>query len=215
MSVNESALTKEKGSKKVKVKKKLTINNLVKISMLGVMGYLLMFLEFALPIFPSFLKFDISDLPAIIGGFALGPVAGVLIQLVKSLLHFATASSTGGIGSFANFLMGAAFVFPAAFIYSKNKTFANAIIGLSIGTIIMVITAAFANYFILIPLYSELFIPLDVIIGMGNAIYSGIDSKFTLILYSIVPFNLLKGIGVSILTMLLYKKVSPLLRKRY
>ncbi len=189
-------------------------NNLVKMAILAVMAYILMIVDFPLPMFfPGFLKIDLSDVPALIGGFALGPVAGVVIQLVKAFLHFMTNSSTGGVGSLANFIVGSAFVFPAAYIYHLDKTKKNAIIGIVVGTISMTIVAALANIYVFIPFYSN-FMPIDAIVQMGTVVNSRIVDVPTLVLYGITPFNLFKGVIIGVVTMLLYKKIAPLLKGR-
>ena len=189
-------------------------NTMVKMAILSVMAFVLMIMDFPLPMFPAFLQIDLSDVPPLIGAFALGPVAGVIIQLVKVLLHFMTDSSTGGVGSFANFIVGSAFVFPAAYIYHMNKTRKNAIIGIVVGAISMAAVGALANIYILIPFYSN-FMPIDAIVEMGTAVNSRIVDVPTLVLYGVTPFNLFKGIIIGAVTMLLYKNIAPLLKGRH
>ena len=188
-------------------------NSMVKMAILSVMAYVLMLVDFPIPVFPAFLKIDLSDVPALIGAFALGPVAGVIIQMVKAFLHFMTNSSTGGVGSFANFLVGSAFVFPAAYIYHLNKTRKNAIIGIVAGAVSMAVVGAIANIYILIPFYSS-FMPIDAIVQMGTVVNANIVDVPTLVLYGITPFNLLKGVIIGVVTMLLYKNIAPLLKGR-
>lgn len=190
------------------------LNRLVKISLLGVIGFLLMFIEIGVPIFPSFLKIDISDLPALIGGFALGPVAGVAIELLKNILHGIFKGSTAFVGEFANFVVGATLVYVSAYIYSKNKSKKTALIGLLAGTVAMTIVASFFNYFILLPLYEKVLnFPISAIVAMGHKINSNITDLSTFILWSIAPFNLIKGFILSALTLSLYKSVSPILHE--
>lgn len=191
---------------------RLTTSQLTKISVMAVMAYILMFLEFGLPIFPGFLKLDFSDLPALIGAFAMGPVAGILIQLVKNLLHFITKSWSGGVGELANFIVGVFYVVPAALIYHYKKDKTHAVIGVLVGTLFMTVLGAFANYFVLIPMYSN-FMPLEAIIEMGNVVNSRIVDVRSLVLYGIVPFNIFKGLLIAGVTMVLYKRISPLLKK--
>jgi riboflavin transporter FmnP len=188
-----------------------TTSNLVKISMLGVMSFLIMFIEFPVMFFPEFLKLDISDLPAVIGGFALGPVAGVMIELVKNLLHFAIKSQTGGIGEFANFLVGGAFVFVSSGIYYASKSRRMAVIGCIAGTVAMGIVGGLANYFILLPFYSS-FMPIETIVEMGSQFNSAITDLKTFVYYSIVPFNIIKGMVLSAATLMIYKRVSHILK---
>lgn len=189
--------------------RKSSVNLMVKIALLSVISFVIMFIEFPLPLFPPFLKIDISDIGALVGTFAFGPVAGIAIELLKNILHL-MRTTTGGVGELANFLIGAALVGPAGYIYSKNKSIKTAIIGLAAGTIVMGVVGAFANYYILIPFYQN-FMPLDQIIAMAQAANGLIVDLKSYILYAVIPFNLIKGISVSILTLLIYKRISPML----
>lgn len=192
-------------------KKKMSVSQMTKIAMLSVLAFILMQIELIVPIFPAFLKIDISDLPALIGAFAMGPLAGVAIEAVKNMLHL-FQTSTGGVGELANFVVGIGIVVPAAMIYKRNKSKKSAIIGLAVGTIVMAIIGALANYFVMIPFYTN-FMPIDAIIGMGSAVNESIVSLETLVLYGITPFNIFKGIVLSLLTLLLYKRISPILHR--
>ncbi|QEK11347.1 ECF transporter S component [Crassaminicella thermophila] len=189
----------------------LTVNGLVKIAILSVLSYVIMFIEVPIFFFPGFLKIDLSDLPALIGGFALGPAAGVIIELIKNLLHFLTKTTTGGVGEFANFLIGIALIIPACASYNKYKTKKGAITGIVIGIIAMSIVGGLANYYMLIPFYAKI-MPLEQIIAWSAAANGAIVDVKTLVLYGIIPFNLLKGTIVAILTSVLYKKLSPILK---
>lgn len=190
-----------------------TTRNMVKISVLAVISMVLMFFDISTWFAPPFLKLDISDLPALIGSFAMGPMAGVLVQLVKNVLNLLIEGSmTGGVGELSNFLVGSVLVYVAGFIYYRNKTYKNAIIGLICGIIAMTTFATISNYFVVFPLYSKV-IPLDKIIDMGKAVNKFVVDYKSLILFAVVPFNLLKGATVSIATLLIYKKVSPILHK--
>lgn len=193
--------------------KVFTTNYLVKIAVLAAVARVVMFLEFPLPMFPPFLKLDFSDLVPLIGSLSMGPLAGILIELVKCLIHLVN-STTGGVGDLANFIVGAAYVWAAGFYYQRHKTKKGAIAGLCLGTLTMIVAGAFVNYAITIPLYglvmgwSE-----EMIVGMGNAIIPAIQNRLTLILFAFCPFNLLKGIILTILAIPLYKPLSPLLHK--
>ena len=178
-------------------------------ALLSSVAAVLMYIDTAIPIFPAFLKMDLSDLPALIAAFAWGPAAGVLVELVKNLLH-AFTTSTAGIGETANFLIGSALVVPAGMIYRQFRTRKGALAGLVAGTLIMALTAALANYFLLLPFYSKL-IPLEKIIDLSSRILPAVHDKRTLVLYAIIPFNLLKGTLVSLLTFWLYKRISSFL----
>ncbi len=196
-------------------KSKFSTPLMVKVAMLGVLAFVIEFLEFALPIFPSFLKLDFSDLIALIGSLALGPVAGLLIELIKNLLHL-TVSSTGGVGDLANFVVGSAYVVSAGWYYSKHRTRKGAMCGLLIGIAAIVVAGALVNYFITLPLYGlVLGVSTDMIIGWASAVIPAINSKLTLILYAFCPFNLIKGVVLTLIAIPLYKHISPLLKKEY
>lgn len=209
--LDEERITIEEELIMVTTNKKMSVSKMTKIAMLSVLAFVLMQFEVMLPIFPSFLKIDVSDLPALIGAFAMGPLAGVAIGAVKNLLHL-FQTTTGGVGELANFFIGCAIVVPAALIYTKNKTKKSALVGLMVGTLVMSIAGALANYFVLIPFYSA-FMPIDAIIGLGTAVNPAIVNLGTLVLFGIVPFNLMKGVVLSVLTVLLYKRISPILHK--
>jgi riboflavin transporter FmnP len=189
---------------------------LIKISLLSVMAFLLMYIEIPLPIFPDFLKMDISDLPALLGAFALGPVAGVIIELFKNILHGMLAGKTAFIGELANFLVGGCLVYVAGYVYKMKKSKNGAIIALLIGTVVMSIFAGILNIYVILPLYEKvLSFPVTVVVKMGTAINPNIVDLNSFILWSIIPFNLLKGVVVSVVTLALYKRVSPLLHKEH
>ena len=190
------------------------LNKLVKVSLLGVIGFLLMFIEFAIPIFPSFLKIDISDVPALMGTFALGPGAGIAIEFLKNILHGIFDGKTAFIGEVANFAVGSVLVFTAGYIYSKKKTKKSAVVSLAAGTITMSAAAALLNYFILLPLYEKVLnFPISAMVAVAGKINGSITDLNTLVLFAIIPFNLLKGIALTALTLALYKSVSPILKQ--
>lgn len=191
------------------------LSTLVKISILSAMGLILMFiLEFPLPVFPDFLKFDFSEVPVLLGTFALGPVAGVIIEFIKNLIHMFLKPSTMGIGELANFIVGSSMVVAAGLLYKRGKTRKSALLGLGAGILVMTVVAAVTNYFVLLPLYeSVLGFKISMIVDMSSKVNPSIKDINTLIIYSIVPFNLLKGAIVSLITFLMYKKVSPILHK--
>ncbi|NLX61948.1 MAG: ECF transporter S component [Tissierellia bacterium] len=196
-------------------KEYLNTKVLVKVSVLGAISFLLMLFDFPLWFAPSFLKFDFSDVPALIGSFALGPFAGVLVQLVKNLLNLALeGTDTAAVGELANFVVGSIFVFTAGFFYHRNKSFKNAVIGMVAGIIAMTISISIINYYVMIPLYAKIFgWPIEQIVALGTAVNKFVVDFKTLILFAVVPFNLVKGILVTLVTILLYKRVSPILRK--
>lgn len=198
---------------KVNSKNFSNVKIMTRVGMLGAIAFILMYFQIPLAfIAPEFMKLDISDLPVLIGAFAMGPVQGIMISALKNVLHLAIkGTSTGGVGELSNFIVGSMFAVSAGFIYKKDRTFKGAIIGLFIGTIVMTICATVSNYFFIFPLYSKL-IPMEAIINAGSAITTKITDLWSMMLYSIIPFNLLKGFTTSIITILIYKKVSPIFK---
>lgn len=189
-----------------------SIRNMVKISILAAISMVLMFFDISTWFAPPFLKLDISDLPALLGSFAMGPMAGVLVQLVKNILNLLIEGSmTGGVGELSNFLVGSTLVYVSGFIYYRKKTFLSAIVGLAVGVLSMTIFASLSNYFVVFPLYAKI-MPLDKIIEMTAAINNRVVDYKSLMIYAVVPFNLLKGTVVSLITILVYKKISPVLK---
>lgn len=201
--------------KTITIQKKPSIQNVRMLTMtvvLSAIAFVLAFFEFPVPLSPSFARMDLSDLPALIGAFAYGPVSGVLIELVKNALQLLT-SSTGGIGELANFIMGSSFVVAAGLIYKHHKTKKTAILACLIASVIMGVVATVVNYFILLPVF-EAFMPLDQLIASFGEFMPFIKTKLDVVLFNAFPFNLLKGIGISIVTMLLYKRLTPILKGR-
>lgn len=194
-------------------KQKIELSTLLKISILGAIAFIIMLVDFPLWFAPEFYKLDFSDIPALIGAFSLGPVAGILIELIKNILNVAlTGSITGGIGEAANFLIGALFVGTAGLIYKRKKTRKSAIIGMAVGTILMAILGSLSNYFVLLPLYSKL-MPIETILNLASSLNSVVVDMKTLVIFTVFPFNLLKGFVVSLLTLPLYKRLSSVLSK--
>lgn len=197
--------------KTVATQKRTSIQNVRILTMtaaLSAISFVLAFFEFPVPLSPSFARMDLSDLPALIGAFAYGPISGILIELVKNALQFLT-SSTGGIGELANFIMGSSFVVTAGLIYKLHKTKRTALIACLVASVVMGITAAIVNYFILLPVF-EAFMPLDQLIASFGEFIPFIKTKLDVVLFNAFPVNLLKGIGISIVTMLLYKRLTPI-----
>jgi len=186
---------------------------LTKIGILSAIAVILMFFEVPVPMMPSFLKLDASELPAIIGAFILGPMAGVFIELIKNILHLGS-TNTVGIGEMANFLVGVSFVAPAGYFYQRNSTHKGAILSLVVATFSMMVSASILNYFVLIPLYQTvLHFPLDQMIALGTVANPHIIDLSSFITLAIAPFNMIKGFIISIFTMMIYKKIFPILRE--
>lgn len=194
------------------------VRQMALIAMMGAAAVILMLLEIPLPFLaPPFYELDFSEVPVMIGAFALGPVSGVLIELVKILLNLMiNGSITAGVGEFGNFLIGCSFLLPASVIYYRKKDKKHAMIGMAVGTIFMVVAGCLVNAYLLLPAYSVgLGIPMESLVAMGTAINPAIDGILTFVLLAVAPFNLLKGILVSVLTMLLYKRISGLIKSHY
>lgn len=187
------------------------------LSICGIMAALatiLIMIEIPLFFAPGFYKLDFSEIPVLIGTFTLGPVAGVVIELVKILLKLVTkGTTTAFVGDLANFIIGCSMVVPASIIYYRRKTKKNALIGMIVGAAVMTVFGSAFNAIYLLPKFSDLYgIPLDGIIAMGTAINPKITSVTTMALFAVAPFNILKGAIVTAITMLLYKRISPLLK---
>ena len=190
-------------------------HHLAVAAMLTAVAFVLQFIEFSIPaLIPPFIKLDISDLPALLGTFSLGPVYGAAIQLVKNILHLPFGSSAG-VGELSNFLLGTVFVVIAGIIYKRSKSRRSALWGSIAGAVGMAVISLPLNYFLVYPAYVVMYnLPLEAIIGMGQAAVPAVDSALKLVLLITAPFNVLKGGVLSALTYLLYKRVSPLLHSR-
>jgi riboflavin transporter FmnP len=189
---------------------KLSTRMLVSIAMLSAVSVALSYLSFTPPLSPSFVKLDMSDFPALIAAFTFSPLAGVGVVLVKNLIGL-FSSGTGGVGEFANFIIGASMAFSTGAVYKKNRTLKGAVISLVVGSLAMAIMGAVMNYFVLLPLYSN-FMPMDAIIAAFGAFFPFINSKLDVVLYNSIPFNLIKGLLISVITFLVYKRLSPILK---
>ena len=198
-------------------KRRMKTREITTIGMLGAVATVLMLFEIPLPFAPSFYEIDFSEVPVLLGCFALGPMAGVLIELVKIILNFViNGTATAGVGEVANFIIGISFCVPAALIYRHKKTKKTAAIGLITGTVFMAVLGCFINAYVLLPTYAKAFqMPIDGLIAMGTAVNGNINSLMTFVVFAVLPFNLLKGIMDSIVVLLIYKKISPILKKQY
>lgn len=201
-------------TKLVQGSSKTRVRIMVQIGMLTAVAVVLMAFEVPLFFAPAFYKIDFSEVPVLIGSFAMGPLAGVVIELLKILIHMLIqGTSTAGVGDLGNFIVGCAFVLPAAFIYKHGKTKKNAIIGMLTGTIVMAVSGCFINAFVLLPTYAAAFgMPIDALVAMGTAVNSHITNIFTFVVLAVAPFNLVKGTLVSIIVFLVYKRISPILK---
>lgn len=187
--------------------KVFTTRTMVTVSLLSALSYVLMLFES--PPFIGFLRLELSDIPAIIGAIQFGPLAGIVIELIKNLIKGVTASSTAGLGELANFTVSVAYVIPAALIYRKMKSRLKPLAAFGVATASMMAAGFLINYFLMIPLYASFYGGIDNVVAAASAI-PVIKDKFTLVLYGITPFNLVKGIFIGIVGHYTYR----LLRKR-
>jgi riboflavin transporter len=192
------------GIKMKKMTSKQRTNWIAKSGILAAVAIVLMYLQFPLPLMPSFLQFDFSEVPVLLAAFALGPVSAIIVELIKNLAHL-PATQTGGVGELANFIIGCSLVVPASIIYRMNKCKKMAITAMLTGTVLMTIFASLLNYFFMIPFYV-----IGMTTGAGNKMVT--DLK-TLIVFVFVPFNLFKGIIVSFIVAIIYKRLSGILHK--
>jgi riboflavin transporter FmnP len=190
--------------------RKMDIRMLTGTGMLSAIAYALMFFDFSVPFMPDFIKMDLSELPALIGSFAYGPIAGVIICLVKNLIHL-TITSTGGVGELSNFLLGASFVLVAGFVYRWKKNRKSALIGSIAGALVMAVFSVFSNYFLVYPIYYN-FMPKETILAAYQVIFSGVDNILECLLVFNMPFTFVKGLLSVVITFLIYKRLSPILK---
>lgn len=183
-------------------------------AMLSAVAYVLMFLDFSVPFMPGFIKMDLSELPALVGAFAMGPSCGIFVCLIKNLLHL-TITSTGGVGELSNFLLGMAFVLPAGLIYKYKKNKKSALTGAITGMVVMGVLSVFSNYFLTYPIYYN-FMSQEAILSAYQAIvpWAKIDSILQCLIFFNMPFTMLKGLFSVVITMLVYKPLSPILKGR-
>lgn len=200
----------------MKQRPRIEIRTIAQIGMLAAIATVLMLFEIPLPFAPTFYQIDFSEVPVLVGSFVMGPLAGAIIELVKILIHVVIKGSpTAGVGDIANVLIGCAFCVPAGLIYRRKRTRKSAIIGMSVGTVFMTVLGCFLNAFVLLPAYATAFqMPIDGLVQMGTAVNGHITSLFTLVAFAVAPFNLLKGVLVSVIVFLIYKKISPIFRMR-
>lgn len=193
------------------------VRTMAQVGMLSAIAVVLMLFEIPLPFAPAFYEIDFSEVPVLVGCFAMGPAAGVAIEFLKILLNFAiNGTATAGVGEIANFLIGCSLVVPAALIYKFKKTRTGAIVGMAAGTVFMTAVGCLLNAFVLLPTYAAAFgMPIDGLVQMGTAVNSAIDSLTTFVLFAVAPFNLLKGVLVSLIVFLIYKKISPVFKMNH
>ena len=193
-------------------KRSFPVRKLTMTAMLGAVATVLMYLSFSVPLMPSFIKLDLSELPALIASFALGPVCGVVVCLIKNLINLCF-TTTGGVGELSNFLLGAIFVFTAGMFYRHMGGRRGALIGSLAGAAMMAVLSVFTNYFVVYPIYTA-FMPMDTILGMYQAINPNVKNLWDALIWFNMPFTFIKGLISVVITFLIYKKISPLLKGR-
>ena len=189
----------------------LSVQYMTRIAILGALSAILFVIE--IPVI-AFYKLDFSTLPALLGAFSMGPLPGLAILLIKDLIGMLHSSSMY-VGELADFIMGAAFILPASLIYRKHKTRNTALVGMAVGTLCMIVVSVLVNWKMMIPFYMTAFhMDMDAVIGMAQKALPFVDTEWKVLLYVTAPFNLLKGFVLSLLTFVLYKRLSPLLHVR-
>ena len=193
-------------------RKKENIRRIAVIGIMSAVSAVLMMLSFNIPIMPSFIKMDFSELPALITAFSIGPVSGVIVCFIKNLINL-MFTTTAGVGELSNFVLGACLVLPAGLIYKKIKTRKGALIGAIVGSLIMAVLSIPWNYYITYPAYINILnFPLEAILGMYKSINPNVNGLMQALLIFNLPYTFCKGIIISILTFLLYKKLSPIIK---
>lgn len=192
---------------KNKKTRKLTV-----VAMLSALSSVLMFISFPVPLMPGFIKFDFSELPALIASFSFGGIYGVVVCLVKNLINL-PFSSTGGVGELSNFILGASFVYIAGTFYKFHKNRAGAFIGSVTGAASMALISIVSNYFLVYPFYVNVIgMPIEAILGMYRAINPNVNTLLQALLIFNMPFTFIKGMVSTLIAFLIYKPLSPIIK---
>lgn len=190
---------------------KVNVRTIAMTGMLGALATILMFLEFPIPVLiPPFIKFDFSELPALLAAYSMGPVSGIAVCFIKNainLLH----TQTGGVGELSNFILGVCFVLPAGLLYQKKKTQKRAMLDALFGAVLMSVLSVFSNYFIVYPVYTN-FMPMEAILGAYQAINKNVTSLWDALIWFNMPFTFIKGMCSVVITFFIYKRISPILK---
>lgn len=192
------------------------VNNMVKIGLLAALaGVLMLVFKFPLPFAPPFMTVDFGDVPSLIAGFALGPIAGIITVIIKNIINVMfNGTMTAFVGEFSNIIVGSAFVGISALVYKKHKTRKYAIFGLAVGLICMTLIATLSNYFVVFPLYAKAFgIPIQALVDQAAMVNAKVSSFEALMLFAVVPFNLVKGALNALVTIFIYKYISDIFKR--
>lgn len=190
--------------------KRTDVRKMTMTAMLAAVATVLMFFSFSVPLMPSFIKLDFSELPALIASFAFGPVSGAMVCLIKNLVNL-LFTTTGGVGELSNFVLGASFVFTAGAVYRRRRNRAGALTGSVIGAAAMAVIGVFSNYFVVYPVYTA-FMPMEAILGMYRAINPAVENLWDALLWFNLPFTFLKGMCSVAMAFVIYKPLSPVLK---
>lgn len=190
--------------------KRVNVRYLTVTAMLSAVAYILMFLDFSVPFMPAFIKMDLSELPALIGSFAMGPVCGIVVCLIKNVLHL-FITTTGGVGELSNFILGVAFVLPAGLIYRHKKSRKSALIGSLVGAVVMGVFSIISNYYLVYPVYYN-FMPEETVLNAYQALIPSMKSILQSLVCFNMPFTIIKGLFSVVITFLTYKHISPILK---
>ena len=193
--------------------KRFNTRVLVGTAMLSAVAFVLQYIEISIPIMPAFIKFDFSDLPALIGAFAYGPVAGIMIEFIKNLIHCAFSQSAT-VGELSNFILGAVFTGTAGLVYKCKKNKKTALAGGILGALLMGVICIPSNYFVVYPFYYKAYMPEEVVLQMYQVILPGVKNIMQCLLIFNLPFTIAKGLISTGITMLVYKRLSPVLKGR-
>ncbi|MBQ9900998.1 MAG: ECF transporter S component [Clostridia bacterium] len=204
-----------KKTKKIETQSQKRINHTRRIVMTAILSALssvLMFFSFNVPLMPSFIKMDLSELPALIAALSMGPLYGALVCLIKNLVNL-FSTTTGGVGELSNFILGVFFVVPAGIIYKIRPKFSGAVIGSIVGAAMMALLSIFSNYYVVYPIYTA-FMPMEAIIGMYQAINPSVRTLWDCLIIFNMPFTFIKGMVSAVITIAVYKKLTPLINGR-
>ncbi len=185
----------------------MNVKLLVRVAVLSAIGVILSLVSVPIPIFPSFLEISIADVPGVFGAMMLGPIPAVIIEFIRSFTNMVFLGSyTGGVGELADFLMGSALVIPVGILFQKQRNDKNFYIGASLGIIFMAIAGCVLNYLLLLPVYAKVMsVPVQSFVDMSTAIFPFIDTMPKFLLFTIAPYNILKGGLVFLISYFLYK----------
>ncbi|MCD7742251.1 MAG: ECF transporter S component [Ruminococcus sp.] len=198
-------------------KKLFTTRNMAVIAVMSALATVIYYLDFPVPLMPSFIKLDLSNVISLLTGFSLGPAAGATVCLIKNVIHLVIKGmgTTMGIGDIFDFVTSVTFVLTAAIIYKRNRTKKGAMIACIVGTLVFTIISLPLNYFIVYPIYFKAFGGEAAILGMYQELMPSVDSIFAALCIFNLPFTFIKGVLCALVTVLLYKPLSPVIKGKF